>query len=160
MAAGRKTALSSLTAVLLLTTLACEALAQNRTQDQTEAIGPPSDRPRMQVNTIREVFEKLQGCWKPPPLSRASPMDITVIVSFNRSGAIMGHPRITYESPKATDDDRMAYRVAVMEALQRCSPMPFTGTMAGAVAGHPFTIQFRTHLKPREKRAWLSPKIL
>jgi hypothetical protein len=87
-------------------------------------------------------------------------MDITVVVSFNRSGAIMGRPRITYESPKATDSDRLAYRLAVMEALQRCSPMPFTEAMAGAVAGHPFAVQFRTHLQPQEKRAWLSPKIL
>jgi hypothetical protein len=85
-------------------------------------------------------------------------MDITIIVSFNRSGAIMGRPRITYESPEATDNDRLAYRVAVMEALQRCTPMPFTESMAGAVAGHPFAVRF--HNQPREKRAWLLQKIL
>jgi hypothetical protein len=109
------------------------------------------------VNTIKQVFEKLYTCWKPPPA--ANPMDITVIVSFNRAGQILGHPRITYESAQATEADRLAYRVAVMETLQRCTPMPFTETMGGAVAGHPFAIQFR---KPpqSEKRAWLSPKIL
>src|SRR5262249_6270420 len=113
-----------------------------------------------QANTIKEVFEHLGPCWKPPPASRAKAMDITIIVSFNRSGAIMGHPRITYESPEATDNDRLAYRVAVMEALQRCTPMPFTESMAGAVAGHPFAVQFHNSHKPKEKRAWLSPKIL
>ena len=46
--------------------------------------------------------------------------------------------------PEATDNDRLAYRVAVMEALQRCTPMPFTETMGGAVAGQPFAVQFRT----------------
>jgi hypothetical protein len=111
-----------------------------------------------QVDTIKDVFERLGTCWKPPPPARAKAMDITIIVSFNRSGAIMGRPRITYESPEATDDDRLAYRVAVMEALQRCTPMPFTESMAGAVAGHPFAIRF--HNQPREKRAWLLPKIL
>ena len=126
------------------------------------AAGRAADRP---VNTIKDVFARLSSCWKPPPLALANPIDITVIVSFNRAGDILGHPRITYESPKATDNDRLAYRVAVMEALQRCSPMPFTETMAGAVAGHPFAVQFRTHLQPpkfqpKEKRAWLSPKIL
>ncbi len=30
-----------------------------------------------------------------------------------------------------------------METLQRCTPMPFTDGMAGAVAGRPFAIQFR-----------------
>ena len=113
-----------------------------------------------QVNTIKDVFEHLGTCWKPPPASRAKAMDITIIVSFNRSGAIMGRPRITYESPEADDNDRLAYRTAVMETLQRCTPMPFTESMAGAVAGHPFAIKFHNSRNPQEKRAWLSPKIL
>jgi hypothetical protein len=112
------------------------------------------------VNSLKEVFEALFGCWKPPPATAATPMDITVRFSFNRSGEILGKPRITYESATATDNDRLAYRVAVMEALQRCTPMPFTEAMAGAIAGHPFAIQFRTHLEPLEKRAWLPPTIL
>jgi hypothetical protein len=98
----------------------------------------------VQVNTIRDVFARLYGCWRPPPPWRAHPMDITVIVSFNRSGDILGRPRITYESKGATDNDRLQYRIAVMQALQRCTPMPFTRSMAGAVAGHPFAVQFRT----------------
>ena len=113
-----------------------------------------------QVNTIKEVIERLGTCWEPPPASRANPMDITIMVSFNRSGAIMGRPRITFESAAANDNDRLAYRVAVMEALQRCTPMPFTESMAGAVAGHPFAIRFRKYRKTREKNAWLLPKIL
>ena len=95
-----------------------------------------------QVNSIRDVFVRMRTCWKPPPASKAHPIDITVIVSFNRDGAIMGHPRITYESAEANDNDRLQYRIAVMEALQRCTPMPFTETMAGAAAGRPFAVQF------------------
>jgi hypothetical protein len=115
------------------------------------------------VNTIREAITRIGSCWKPPPLSRANPIDITVIVSFNRAGEILGHPRITYESEQATDNDRIEYRIAVMEALQRCSPMPFTDSMAGAVAGRPFAVQFHNRKpppQPTEKRAWLTPKIL
>ena len=120
--------------------------------------------PAQQVDTIRDVFAKLRTCWKPPPASSANPeIDITVIVSFNRNGDILGHPRITYESEQATDNDRVQYRIAVMEALQRCTPMPFTESMAGAVAGRPFAVQFHNR-KPSpqaiEKRAWLTPKIL
>jgi hypothetical protein len=135
--------LSRIAAALLLVAFACGARAEDK-----------------QVDTIKDVFERLGTCWKPPPPSRAKAMDITIIVSFNRSGAIMGRPRITYESPEATDNDRLAYRVAVMEALQRCTPMPFTESMAGAVAGHPFAIRFRNSRKPQEKQAWLLPKIL
>jgi allophanate hydrolase subunit 1 len=119
---------------------------------------------QQQVNTIKDVITRLGTCWKPPPASRANPgIDITVIVSFNRAGEILGHPKITYESEEATDNDRLMYRIAVMEALQRCSPMPFTEAMAGAVAGRPFAVQFRNRKRspqPAEKRAWLTPKIL
>jgi hypothetical protein len=116
-----------------------------------------------QVNTIRDVFAKLTTCWIPPPASRANPIDITVIVSFNRAGEILGHPRITYESEQATDNDRLMYRIAVMQALQRCTPMPFTESMAGAVAGRPFAVKFynrKSPPQPIEKRAWLIPKTL
>ena len=106
----------------------------------------------------------MHSCWKPPPASRANPIDITVIVSFNREGAILGHPKITHESEHATDNDRLMYRVAVMEALQRCTPLPFTEALGGAIAGRPFAVPFRTRKKlppkPTEHRAWLTPKIL
>ena len=91
-------------------------------------------------------------------------MDITVIVSFNREGAILGHPRITHESENASDNDRLKYRVAVMETLQRCTPLPFTEALGGAIAGRPFAVPFRTRKKlppkPTEHRAWLYQKIL
>ena len=118
----------------------------------------------VQVNSIQDVIARLRTCWKPPPVGRAHPgIDITVVVSFNRNGDILGHPRITYESEQATDNDRLMYRVAVMEALQRCTPMPFTEGMAGAVAGRPFHVQFQNRKRPPqpvEKRAWLIRKIL
>ena len=116
------------------------------------------------VDTIKDVIARLGSCWKPPPASRANPgIDITVVVSFKRDGNILGHPKITYESEQATDNDRLNYRIAVMEALQRCTPMPFTEGMGGAVAGRPFAIRFQTRRpppKPIEKRAWLTTTIL
>ena len=127
------------------------------------ALSAPARAEPERLNTIKDVFAKLYSCWKPPPLSRANPIDITVIVSFNREGVILGHPRITYESEAASDNDRVAYRIAVMETLQRCTPLPFTEGLGGAVAGRPLAVPFRTRKrppKPEEKRAWLIPKIL
>ena|SRR5690349_13081317 len=148
--------LIQLSAALLLLGLASAVSAQGPGQPQGRAHGPGGPP----ANTIQDVFGKLFHCWKPPPATVATPMDITVRFSFNRSGEILGKPRITYESATATDNDRLAYRVAVMEALQRCTPMPLTEAMAGAIAGQPVAIQFRTHLESQEKRAWLSPTIL
>ena len=116
------------------------------------------------LNTIKDVFARLHSCWKPPPPSRANPIDITVVVSFNREGAILGQPKITHESEHATDNDRLIYRVAVMEALQRCTPLPLTEALGGAIAGRPFAVPFKYRKKPspkpEEHRAWLTPKIL
>lgn len=143
--------LIQLSAALLLLGVVPRVSAQGEGQGQAQ--GQPRGPGGAPANTIQDVFNKLFHCWKPPPATAATPMDITVRFSFNRSGEILGKPRITYESATATDNDRLAYRVAVMEALQRCTPMPFTEAMAGAIAGHPFAIQFRTHLEPVEKRA-------
>ena len=116
-----------------------------------------------QLDSLKDVFAKLYSCWRSPPVSRANPMDITVIVSFNREGAILGHPRITYESATAGDNDRIAYRIAVMETLQRCTPLPLTEGLGGAIAGRPLAVTFKTRKRPPktdEKRAWLIQKIL
>ena len=112
------------------------------------------------VDTIADVFARLTTCWRPPDASRArADIDITVIVSFNRMGEILGKPRITYESEQADDNDRLLYRIAVMETLQRCTPMPFTEGMAGAVAGRPFAVRFHNRKRPpKEKQAWLIQK--
>jgi hypothetical protein len=122
----------------------------------------PAPAQPAQVNTIADVFARIRTCWRPPAPSRVHPdIEITVVVSFNRAGEIMGHPRVTYESEQADDNDRLLYRIAVMEALQRCTPMPFTEAMAGAAAGRPFAIRFRNRRPPPgEKRAWLIPKTL
>jgi hypothetical protein len=112
------------------------------------------------VATLAAMSARLKQCWQPPVLPRGNPgMEITVQFAFKRDGNLLGHPRITYETREATDDERIIYRTAVMQALQRCVPMPFTSGMGSAIAGRPLTIRFddrRTHPKPKEKRAWLT----
>ena len=113
------------------------------------------------LDSIRDMVERLHQCWRAPPRSQARPMDITVRVSFNRDGAILGRPRIAYETEGASDNDRLAYRIAVMDALQRCTPLPFSEALAGAVAGRPLTLRLWTKKRPPkpERQAWLIPKI-
>ena len=50
------------------------------------------------VDNIKEMFERLFSCWRPPPPSKANPENVTVIVTFDRTGNIFGQPKITYES--------------------------------------------------------------
>lgn len=116
------------------------------------------------VASLKEMFARLKGCWRAPRLPTGNlGMEITVLVAFTRDGRILGHPRITFETRGASDDERLIYRTAVMETLQRCVPMPFIHGMGDAIAGRPFTLRFddrRNHPKPNEKRAWLTTTTL
>jgi hypothetical protein len=95
------------------------------------------------LNTIQDVFHALEACWIPPVLDHARPgMQITVLLSFKRNGELNGHPRITYETPGATDEQRLAYRLAMAEAITRCTPLPFTDSLGNALAGRPMTMRF------------------
>jgi hypothetical protein len=124
------------------------------------AIVPPAFAQDRQIDTLEDLFAAVKQCWRSPPLPAGNPgMQITVLMSFKRDGQLNGRPRITFESPGASDQDRLAYRIAVMQTLQRCSPLPITDGLGGAVAGRPLTMRFddrRTIPKPTEKRAWLT----
>jgi len=116
------------------------------------------------VSTLNGIIERLRSCWLSPKLPPGHPgMQITVLFSFKRDGELLGHPRITFETPGASEADSIAYRTAVMKTLQRCTPMPFSGGLGDAIAGRPFRVRFddrRNQPKPVERKAWLPPRIL
>jgi hypothetical protein len=106
------------------------------------ASGAAAQTPPM-LNTLKDLGAALRACWVPPPLAQSRPaMQITVQLSFKRNGELLGNPRITFESAAASEDERLAYRVAVAETLRRCNPLPFTEALGNAVAGRPFTMRF------------------
>jgi hypothetical protein len=108
-------------------------------------------RPTAPLNTIAAVFAALEACWEPPGLQQArAGMQITVLVSFKRNGEILGQPRITYETPQASDDERASYRVAMAQALRRCTPLPFTEALGNALAGRPMTLRFIDNRKLKQ----------
>jgi hypothetical protein len=95
------------------------------------------------IDTIREMFDALRDCWVPPgPAYARVGMQMSVRLSFKRNGEMIGTPRVTYTTPEATPEQRKAYLEAITATLDRCSPMPFTDAMGGAVAGRPIAIRF------------------
>jgi hypothetical protein len=115
------------------------------------ASGVAAEQAPAQLNTMKDMGTALQACWIPPPIEQARPgMQITVMMSFKRDGALLGQPRITFESAGATDDERLAYRLAVAAMLKRCTPLRFTEALGNAVAGRPFTMRFRDDRKLKE----------
>jgi hypothetical protein len=121
-----------------------------------------ADASEDKVNTLRAMFARLKSCWISPVTLPTEPgLQITVLVSFKRDGNIFGKPKITYESEYATDQDRLIYRTAIAEALQRCTPMPFTEEFGNAVAGRPLRIKFDDRrTKSTEMKSWQTTKIL
>lgn len=101
------------------------------------------------INTLDGLVARLTTCVRPPRTARNAPgMEITVVLAFRRNGEILGRPRVTYETPGASDDDRLAWRTAIMDAVQRCTPLPLTDGLGAAVAGRPLRIKFDgRHLK-------------
>jgi hypothetical protein len=135
------------TTLAICTTVAALAMSANAfAQDASEA-----KKPAAPLNTIAEVFAALDACWIPPALDQArAGMQITVLLSFKRSGELLGKPRITYETPEASDDERASYRVAMAQALRRCTPLPFTDALGNALAGRPLTIRFIDNRKLKQ----------
>lgn len=105
---------------------------------------PMSDKPhRARLDSLKDVRAALNACWAAPPADQSYPrMQITVLASFKRNGDLLGKPRITFESAGASDEQRMAYRLAVKEMLVRCTPLPFSDSLGGAIAGRPFLMRF------------------
>ena len=103
------------------------------------------------INTIAELMETIGKCWKPPPLAQAhAGMQITVQFAITRDGQLQGKAAIKYESPDASEDERLAYRRSVAESLARCAPFPITEGLGNAIAGRPLNIRFIDARKQRE----------
>jgi hypothetical protein len=95
------------------------------------------------LNTVSAMFEALRGCWVPPPTSESrTGMQMSVRLSYKRNGQIIGEPRVTFTTPNTPPEVREAYHRAITEALERCTPLPFTTGLGGAIAGRPIAIRF------------------
>src|SRR5256885_1899574 len=122
--------------------LTVETVAAAEIALQTQARGDNGTSPR-KLDTIRDMFDALRDCWHPPePAHAREGMQMSVRLSFKRTGEMIGPPRVTYTTPEATRQQREAYLQAITSTLERCTPMPFTDAMGGAVAGRPIAIRF------------------
>ena len=105
---------------------------------------PEPERPKAPVDNLRDLQIAFWRCWKPPPLDgKRQPLDLTFQVSFKRSGELFGKPRTVDFARPVTQEERELYYLAVAEAVERCSQMPFTDSMGGASAGRLFRINLR-----------------
>jgi hypothetical protein len=99
--------------------------------------------PGHELDSLGALFEALRACWVPPPREDArAGMQMTVRFSLKRSGEIIGTPRVTFTSPDAPSAVREAYHNAITAMLERCTPLPLSRGLGGAIAGRPIAIRF------------------
>lgn len=100
-------------------------------------------RPNHDLDTIGDLFAALRSCWMPPPAASAREgMQMSVRFSFNRSGGMIGAPRMTYATAGVSVDTRASYLKAINASLGACLPLKFTGGLGGSLAGRPIAIRY------------------
>ena len=106
---------------------------------------PGAPRHLPQLNTLRDVAIALEICWEanePPPAEARPGMNVTVMLTFTRSGELLGEPRFTYITPEATPETKARYQRAVAAAIDACTPLPFSPGLGNALAGTPKVMPF------------------
>ena len=112
---------------------------------------PP--KPDHDLNTLRDLFFTLRACWTPPAIADAKPgMEMTVRVSYKRSGDIFAPPQLTYALDGASAKVRDTYRTAITQSLEACAPMHFSRGFGGAIAGKPILIRYVDDREPAKQQ--------
>lgn len=100
-------------------------------------------KPDHDLDTIGDLFAELRSCWLPPPPDNAREgMQMSVRFSFNKSGGMIGPPRMTFATAGVPADTRATYLQAINTSLDTCLPLKFTDGLGGALAGRPIAIRY------------------
>lgn len=107
--------------------------------------GPPEpvDREHL-VSRINELGPLLSKCLELPPDAEAQAgMQLALKLAFKRDGELLADPRFTYTTHDAPEKAKAAYRDAALDMLKRCTPLPITDALGGAIAGRPFVVAIK-----------------
>ena len=102
----------------------------------------PEEARAARIDNVRQVFAVVRSCWRLAPRKQATGQQMTLRMSFKRSGEILGKPRITYYEGAPGSEASREFTDAVGAAFRACLPLPFTESFGAAVAGRPFTFRF------------------
>ena len=108
----------------------------------SEAERAKYQKPDHDLDTISDLFAALRSCWSPPSDHAREGMQMAVRFSFNKTGGLIGPPRLTFATPGVPADTRSTYLNAINTSLKACLPLKFTGGLGGALAGRPIAIRY------------------
>jgi hypothetical protein len=93
------------------------------------------------IRLPKQAAQQLASCWSPPLPAQGETVEVTLRFGFNRSGAVLWPPRITYlkagQGMSAAD-----VRDSIFTAFKACTPLRFTDAMAANIPGEPFAVRF------------------
>ncbi|MEY9109455.1 hypothetical protein ABH999_005651 [Bradyrhizobium yuanmingense] len=99
-------------------------------------------KPDHDLDTIGDLFAALRSCWSPPSDHARAGMQMSVRFSFNKTGGLIGPPRLTYATAGVPADTRTTYLNAINASLKACLPLKLTSGLGGALAGRPIAIRY------------------
>jgi hypothetical protein len=91
-------------------------------------------------DNINELFAFLHQCAKFPPGSEGS--EITLRFSLTHYGALHGKPMITYSKLVGSTEDQKLFVSAVLDSLDKCTPVPVTEHFGKVVGQRMLTITY------------------
>jgi hypothetical protein len=105
------------------------------------------------VNLPGQIAAGIERCWAPPRPEPPQEIEVTVRLSFSRTGAVIGEPRVTYV--RAPDETGLREKItaSILAAIKACTPLPFTPSLGAAIAGRMLAIRFRSLPLSRKQRS-------
>lgn len=95
---------------------------------------------RQPVATLQELGPALTRCFRAPEGTAGS--QITIRLSLNSSGGIIGRPMVTYSKLVGSPEDRLAFAQAALKAVMDCTPIAVTANFGASIAGRMLSIRF------------------
>jgi hypothetical protein len=107
----------------------------------TEALAQADGTP---LNLPGQIGGRIAQCWKAPRTQAARVIEVTVRLSFSSAGVPIGEPRVVYIRAPVEPGLREKIAASVLAAVKTCTPLPFTPSLGGAIAGRMLAIRFRS----------------
>jgi hypothetical protein len=78
--------------------------------------------------------------------------EVTLAMAFRADGTLMAPPTVAFSMPEATQPDQQRFVLDVSSALANCTPLRFSSSLGGAIAGRPYRFRYRIN-KSQDQRA-------
>jgi hypothetical protein len=99
----------------------------------------PVPAPAAPANTLNELWAELGSCLRSTGANEG--VELTIVFSIKRSGALLGKPRIAYAKLPGDPDAQRRIAESVALAMDHCLPLSITDALGGAIAGRPMAIR-------------------